>query len=227
MGIMKYAMRIISGAILLLFLMMSCERDSVAPPIDQTPSDPTITKSSKRGISYNLTDALDLDTLKSGVSWWYNWYFETSAPEGYYADFEMEFIPMLWGSSPSAQDLVRAKSFILEHEEIDYLLVMNEPNLVDQANRTPGQVVADWVIYEQFIADLANEGRDIKIVGPAMNWGTMENYGDPVVWLDAFYEAFLISFGREPKSITSHFTGTIMVWLVNWIVFRSMENRSG
>jgi hypothetical protein len=30
----------------------------------------------------------------------------------------------------------------------------------------------------------------VKIVGPAITWGTMPNYQDPVVWLDAFFAAY-------------------------------------
>jgi len=183
--------------LLLVFGLLSCERETTKPTGDP---DTTVTleKSPKRGISYNLTHPLDLDTLKSGVSWWYNWYYQTDAPEGYYDDYQMEYIPMLWGGSPSLQSVTAVKSFILDHPEIDYLLVMNEPNLVDQANRTPQQAASDWIIYEQVIADLANQGRDIKLVGPAMNWGTLENYSDPVVWLDDFYAQFQAVYGREP-----------------------------
>ena len=73
-----------------------------------------------------------------------------------------------WVKEPISQsDLAAARSFILDHPEIDYLLVMNEPNLVDQANRTPTQAVDDWLIYEQFLFDLANnDGRELKLVGP-------------------------------------------------------------
>jgi len=187
--------------VLLIVLFMgiagSCEDEPTGPAI---PGDTiqTIQKSPKRGLSYNLTNALDLDTLKRGVSWWYNWYHSTSAPQGYYEDYQMEFIPMIWGGNPSLASVTAAKAFILAHPEVDYLLVMNEPNLVDQANRTPQQAASDWIIYEQVIQDLANQGREIKLVGPAMNWGTLENYSDPVVWLDAFYSHFETTYGRKP-----------------------------
>jgi len=78
------------------------------------------------------------------------------------------------------------------------LLVLNEPNLTDQANRPPQQAADDWIIYERIISDLANEGRDIKLVGPAMNWGTMSGYADPVIWLDAFYSAYHNKYGKDP-----------------------------
>ncbi len=34
-----------------------------------------------------------------------------------------------------------------------------------------------------------------------MNWGTMQNYSDPVVWLDAFYAAYKNANGNRPPKI--------------------------
>lgn len=188
-------------SLIILASLLTCEESPTGtPPPDDQDTSVTIAKSAKRGISYNLTHPADFDTLKSGVSWWYNWYFETSAPDGYLDDYDMEFIPMLWGGNTANADLVAAREFILDHPEIEYLLVMNEPNLVDQANRTPGQAVADWIIYEEFLSELENDhDRALKLVGPAMNWGTMENYSDPITWLDTFYALFLDTVGREPR----------------------------
>lgn len=156
-------------------------------------------KSLKRGLAYDLRNPADLEVLQNGVSWWYNWYYSTSAPADYYQSYNMEFIPMLWGGNTSASDMTQVKNFIINHTEIDYLLVMNEPNLMDQANRTPTQAAADWLKYEQVISDLAAQGRTIYLVGPAITWGTMNNYWDPVVWLDAFYAAYrLANDGRDP-----------------------------
>jgi len=55
-----------------------------------------------------------------------------------------------------------------------------------------------WQKYEQFVTDIENSGRELALVGPAMNWGTLPNYADPVVWLDAFYTAYQSKYGREP-----------------------------
>jgi len=156
-------------------------------------------KSSKRGLAFNLTDPADFEAIQNGVSWWYNWYFETGAPENFHSDYMMDFIPMLWGGNTS-DDIVAVKNFILSHPEIEYLLVLNEPNLTDQANRTPSQAADDWVTYEQVIQDLADQGRTVYLVGPAMNWGTMPDYSDPVVWLDAFYDAYRsANNGNDPQ----------------------------
>lgn len=176
------------AGILILLVLPGCEdSDPESEQVDDSAT--VISKSFKRGISYDLLQAADLDTLKSGVSWWYNWYYKTDAPEGYYDDYQMEFIPMLWGRNSTA-DYNSVKTFILDHPEVQYLLVLNEPNLTDQVNMTPSQAADEWVKYENLIDELAVEGRTIELVGPAMNWGTLTDYWDPVVWLDAFYDAY-------------------------------------
>ena len=182
----------------LSILLLSCGKDDTTT---NPPDDGTIKKSSKRGLAYNLTNSADLDTLKSGVSWWYNWYYTTTAPSNYFDDYQMEFIPMLWGGNTSNSDITAVKSFILNHPEVKYLLVMNEPNLTDQANRTPEQAAVDWLKYEQVVSDLAAQQRTVYLVGPAMTWGTMPNYSDPVVWLDAFYAAYKNANGNRPPMI--------------------------
>jgi len=183
-------------ATLVLFSSLTCSEETSPTQNEEQPEQ--IKKSAKRGLAYNLTDAADLEALKSGVSWWYNWYYTTSAPDGYYDDYQMEFIPMLWGGNGN-YDYVQVKNFILAHPEVEYLLVLNEPNLTDQANQTPQKAAQEWLKYEQLISDLADEGRTVYLVGPAMNWGTMDNYWDPVVWLDTFYEAYKsANGGREP-----------------------------
>lgn len=182
--------------ILASFSIAGCKGKSSTENHD---TDPPVNKSQKRGIAYNLTDAKDLDTLSNYLSWWYNWGLKTSAPEGYYDKYNMEYIPMLWGGSTSTSDKLLVKSFIMSHPEIKYLLVMNEPNLTDQANRTPEQAAADWLNYEEVAYDLEKQGRTVYLVGPQMNWGTMTNYSDPVKWLDAFYAAYKERNAKEPK----------------------------
>lgn len=164
----------------------------------QSSENENIEKSSKRGIAYNLTQPQDFEALKSGVSWWYNWYYMTDAPDDYYADYQMEYIPMLWGGN-GADDFEEVKNFILDHPEIKYLLVLNEPNLTDQANQRPAFAATEWVKYENLISELEAEGRDIDLVGPAMTWGTMSGYSDPITWLDDFYSAYRSqNNGEEP-----------------------------
>jgi hypothetical protein len=186
---------------LIVCASLSCSDDS-APTNAGTPGPDSsaVTKSPKRGIAFDLRDTADIRALSQGVSWWYNWNTSSSAPSGYHAAYAMEFIPMVWGGNPTTQSLTDAKNFILAHPEIKYLLVLNEPNLTDQANRLPADAAADWLIYERLIADLAAVGRAIALVGPAITWGTMTDFQDPVVWLDTFYAAYrFASGGRDPK----------------------------
>ena len=156
------------------------------------------TKSPKRGIAYDLRDTSDLAALSPGVSWWYNWYFKSDAPADSESAHDMQFVPMLWGYN-SESDYGELASWLLAHPETNDVLVMNEPNLVDQANMTPSAAVSHWLRYEQLQAEMLEEhGRSIRLIGPAMTWGTMDGYADPVDWLDAFYAAFNASEGRDP-----------------------------
>lgn len=182
---------------LLIILSSGCTKED--PIVSPTDNPSSVEKSEKRGLAYNLTDVDDFNALKSGVSWWYNWYFKTNAPAKYYDSYEMEFIPMLWGKN-SSNDYLEVIDFILDHEEIEYLLVLNEPNLTDQANLTPYEAAVEWVKYEKVISDLAKKNRTIYLVGPAMTWGTVTNYWDPIVWLDDFYTVYRsLNDNREPK----------------------------
>lgn len=152
------------------------------------------TKSAKRGIAYDLASAADLAALSAGVSWWYNWSPQpsTSAPADYRSRYAMDFIPMLWNGN---FDAAKVEAFLLANPHIKYLLVMNEPNLTDQANLTPAQAAAIWPGYEALAAKTG-----VKLVGPAITWGTLSGYSDPVVWLDAFYAAYRAANAqREPQ----------------------------
>jgi len=179
--------------------MVGCDSNSASEPEEIEQPVEQIEKSPKRGIAYNLQDAADFDALKPGVSWWYNWYFNTSTPSSYVTTYQMEFLPMLWGEN-AVTDFEQVKALILARPEIEYLLVLNEPNLTDQANMTPQRAAEEWVKYEQVIEDLEAAGRSIKIVGPQMTWGTMAGHADPVFWLDQFYLWYgAANDGREPR----------------------------
>lgn len=185
-------------SLFLIITLLGCSDDDSNSADPQDPGK-KYEKSFKRGLAYNMTDAADLDALKTGVSWWYNWYFRTDATENYYENYEMEFLPMLWGSNPP-NDYQQVKNFILDHPEIECLLVLNEPNLTDQANMLPFQAAAEWLKYEALIEDLEDSGRTVYLVGPAMTWGTMPDFQDPIDWLDAFYEAYRsANNGRDPR----------------------------
>lgn len=154
----------------------------------------TVSKSAKRGIAYDLATTADLAALSPGVSWWYNWSPQPSngVPADYRSRYAMDFIPMLWNGN---FDAAKVEAFLLANPHIKYLLVMNEPNLSDQANLTPAQAAAIWPSYEALAAKTG-----VKIVGPAITWGTLAGYSDPVVWLDAFYAAYRAANAqRDPQ----------------------------
>ncbi|WP_293911859.1 glycosyl hydrolase [Deinococcus sp.] len=178
-------------------LLMSCDTAPTASasqvsPLVQTAAVPI--KSPKRGLAYDLASAADLAALAPGVSWWYNW---SSAPNGgapadYQARYSMDFLPMLWNGNFNTADI---EARLRANPAVKYLLVMNEPNLTDQSNLSPAQAAALWPRYEQVAADTG-----VQLVGPAMNWGTLPGYADPVVWLDAFYAAYRSQHaGQSPR----------------------------
>ena len=151
-------------------------------------------KSAKRGIAYDLANPLDLAVLAPGVSWWYNWSLQPNAqvPGDYHAQYQMDFYPMLWNGN---YDAVKVEGFLRQNPQIKYLLVMNEPNQIDQSNLTPQQAANLWPGFEAIAVDTG-----VKIVGPAISWGNMPGYSDPVVWLDAFYAAYRGANGnRDPQ----------------------------
>jgi hypothetical protein len=151
-------------------------------------------KSAKRGVAYDLADPSDFAALSPGVSWWYNWSAQpnTQAPIDYVARYHMDFYPMLWNGN---YDAAAIEAFLLANPGVKFLLVVNEPNIVTQANLTPQQAADLWPGFEAIAAHTG-----VKIVGPAITWGTMPGYADPVVWLDAFYAAYHAANGnRDPQ----------------------------
>jgi hypothetical protein len=150
-------------------------------------------KSPKRGIAYDLASEADLQALSPGVSWWYNWAPapNPAIPAGYLTKYNMDYYPMLWNGNFNAAQVI---AFLQANPSMQYLLVMNEPNLTGQSNLTPQQAAALWPQYEAVAAQAR-----VKIVGPQITWGDMPGYGDPVVWLDAFYAAYeAANGGRQP-----------------------------
>jgi hypothetical protein len=151
-------------------------------------------KSPKRGIAYDLASSTDLKALSKGVSWWYNWGStpNSNVPPNYLTQYHMDYYPMLWNGNFDAPTIV---AFLKANPKIHYLLVLNEPNVGGQAYLTPQQAAALWPQYEA----VARQAR-VKIVGPQITWGTMPNYNDPVLWLDAFYAAYESAHhGRQPR----------------------------
>ncbi len=86
---------------------------------------------------------------------------------------------MCWNGSYNANKI---RAYVAAHPNTKYLLGFNEPNLTDQANMTPAQAAAIWPP----VVALARE-LNLKLVSPAMNYGTLAGYSDPVKWLDEFF----------------------------------------
>ena len=166
----------------------------VPPPPPPAAPGPAPLKSAKRGIAYNFASLADLQAVETGTSWWYNWGSrpDSGLPANAASQVAMDYIPMLWNGS---YDAPTVEAYIKANPNIKYLLVMNEPNLVDQADLTPAQAAAVWPGYEAVSA-----ATGAKIVGPAMNWGTMPGYSDPITWMDAFIAAYqAANGGRSPQ----------------------------
>ena len=135
-------------------------------------------RSEKRGISFNSTQQKDWQLLGNAISWVYNWGASTSANFiGFFDAYGIKYYPMTW-SGVNTGNLNNAYGM----QPFEYILAFNEPNLTDQANMTPAEAAAKWT-------DLVNYARakGVKIISPAMNYGTKPGYSDPVKWLDEFF----------------------------------------
>lgn len=166
------------------------------PVTDPVTTTPVIAKSAKRGIAYDLTSAADLKALMPGVSWWYNWGTKPGIDvkvDVLKSTYQMDYIPMIWGKDVSVTAMT---TYLLANPGIKYLLLMNEPNLTDQAKLQPVEAAALWPQYEALA-----KATGVKLVGPAITWGTLANYSDPVVWMDAFIAAYQAANGGKSPQI--------------------------
>ena len=137
-------------------------------------------KSAKRGVAFNFNNVEDLPLLSLSCSWAYNWgNTQNSTAALWFDSNEMDFCPMAWNNSFNANQI---REYVQSHPNTKYLLGFNEPNLKDQCNMTPTQAAQYW---PQVVA-LAKE-LDLKLVSPAMNYGTLSGYSDPIKWLDEFF----------------------------------------
>ncbi|MCQ2334765.1 MAG: glycoside hydrolase family protein [Paludibacteraceae bacterium] len=136
-------------------------------------------KSPKRGVAFSFTNLMDLPLLTDAISWNYNW---GNTPTNDAADWfdanGVEYCPMCWNGNYS-KDKIRA--YVAAHPSTKYLLAFNEPNLTDQANMVPSKAAELW----PDVVALAKE-LNLKLVSPAMNYGTLNGYFDPIKWMDEF-----------------------------------------
>ena len=137
-------------------------------------------KSLKRGVSFSFSQVSDLPLLSDYISWDYNWgNTPTESAAMWFDSNDMDFCPMCWNGNYDANKIC---AFVAAHPKTKYLLAFNEPNLTDQANMTPKEAAALW----PDVVALAKELK-LKLVSPAMNYGTLAGYSNPIKWLDEFF----------------------------------------
>lgn len=142
-------------------------------------------KSAKRGVSYSFGIIEDMQLLSPIISWTYNWGPDISGTNAqtitaWMEMDEVEFCPMAWNGNYNKS---RIATWTNAHRSTTrYLLAFNEPNLTDQARMTPSEAAALWPELKSFA-----ESYGLKIVSPAMNYGTLSGYSDPIKWLDEFF----------------------------------------
>ena len=174
-------------AIILAAIVLSCgSTGNVIPPRAESQG----LFKDKRGVSYSFeqdkTPAEDMALLTQGegIHWFYNWYIQPD-PEAQKArkEHNVAFYPMVWNHWANQRDFENYLSaYLAENPDIEYLLGYNEPNLRDQCNYTPREAAKYWPSLVKFA-----KKHNLKIIAPAMNYGTMENYWVPWVLLDEFF----------------------------------------
>ena len=104
--------------------------------------------SPKRGIAYGNNSLADMNVLKKGVSWWYNW---SNVPDAglnnYYTSLGVEYVPMAWNAVSDVNDFISKIK-----PGAKYLLTFNEPNLSVESNMTPEAAAAAWPQLEKIAA---------------------------------------------------------------------------
>ena len=140
----------------------------------------TMQKSTKRGVSFNFTNIEDLPLLSPACSWAYNWGNSQNETAAFWFDTnDMDYCPMAWNTGYNKETI---RQYVAAHPNTKYLLAYNEPNLTDQANMTPQQAAQSWSELVAFAKELG-----LQLVSPAMNYGTLSGYSDPIKWLDEFF----------------------------------------
>ena len=162
---------------IIALILTACEQQPITSKgtvADQLP------KSPKRGVAFNFSVADDLPLLSDAISWDYNWGNDQNSLAATWMDDEgIEYCPMCWSGNYNAD---RIRAYVAAHPSTKYLLAFNEPNLKDQANMTPAKAAELWLP----VVALAKE-LNLKLVSPAMNYGTLSGYSDPIKWLDEFF----------------------------------------
>ena len=171
----------IAFILILVPLFWACDEKQVDSGYSLSNAPRQQAKSEKRGVSYDFKGYPDerMAILSPAVTWFYSWGISLHPDIAHSAKFhDLTFIPMAWNNV----DADALRSYVAQHPECKYLLAYNEPNLTDQANMTPSQAAEKWPKLLEVAKEL-----NLKIVSPAMNYGTLSGYGDPLKWLDEFF----------------------------------------
>lgn len=139
-------------------------------------------RSTKRGVSFSIQNVEDAFLLSECIAWYYNWGNSANGNNtvlSYLDSEDIDYCPMCWSGSYSE---ARIRAYVAEHPNTKYLLGFNEPNLTDQANMTPKRAGELWPAVVRLAKEL-----NLKLGAPAMNYGTLAGYSDPIKWLDEFF----------------------------------------
>ena len=165
--------------ILCLCALCACGGGTNTPTNEK--GDKAMHRSTKRGVAFSFTRTDDAMLLSPAISWWYNWGPDCTA-EGVNNLFALDsvvFLPMAWNTGFNVE---RIRNYVKAHPSCKYILAYNEPNLTDQANMIPQRAAENWPQLKALATEL-----NLKIVSPAMNYGTLSGYHDPIKWLDEFF----------------------------------------
>ena len=152
-------------------------------------------RSAKRGISGPMQLDTDITLLAPGVCWQYNWGSSVPLAQVMH-DNGMAFYPMAWNNHFGADQMRAYKQQF--PDDAKFILAYNEPNLTDQANMVPSVAASYWPELKNFA-----EQTGYKLISPAVNYGTLAGYSDPIKWLDEFFASDGVSI-NDVEGIAVH-----------------------
>lgn len=211
--------RVFIGVLLCFSTSYSWADGSSTPAIRIVACDDKV-QSHKRGICENHLDEADFRAFAPGVSWYYNWHYETQDKPP--SDVSMEFIPMAWGNQPDMLDgLDNYLGNVSQKPRV--VLAINEPNLKGQAFISPEETAN---LYKK-IKDIADKYQ-LPVVGPNMSLGSppdssikamdpIDNKEETYTFMIPFLKAFSFYMNNAPvPAMGLHTYGSIgeMKWAV-------------
>ncbi|WP_433055317.1 sigma-70 family RNA polymerase sigma factor [Dactylosporangium sp. CS-033363] len=157
---------------------------SVTPAKTTVPAAPPAKTSAKKGVSTNDKFGGNNGPAMKDVkaAWYYDW-----SPSPMSGVSGVEFVPMIWGGGNVSADLAKAKA------NGKTLLAFNEPDLKEQSNMTPEQVLDLWPQLQQ---------TGMRLGSPAPAYGA----DTPGGWFDRFMQG-VKDRGYRVDFITLHWYG--------------------